>query len=72
MLDQFRTKRRTVLARLNEIADLNTSDARADALRSVVLQDLDDFNSSCAANSQFAGMARAFRTKLAAEVEQML
>lgn len=72
VLDQFRTKRRTVLARLNEIADPNTTDARADALRSVVLQDLDDFNSSCAANSQFAGMARAFRTKLAAEVEQML
>lgn len=72
LLDQFRTKRRTILARLSEIADPNTTDARADALRAVVLQDLDDFNASCEPNSQFAGMARAFRTKLAAEVAQML
>lgn len=72
VLDQFRTRRRTILARLNEIADPNTTDARADTLREVVLQDLDDFNASCESNSQFAGMARAFRTKLSAEVAQML
>lgn len=72
VLDQFRAKRRTILNRLNEIADPTTSDARADTLREVVLQDLDDFNASCELNSQFAGMARAFRRKLAAEVAQML
>lgn len=72
VLDQFRAKRRTILNRLNEIADPATSDERADTLREIVLQDLDDFNASCEANSQFAGMARAFRSKLAAEVAQML
>lgn len=72
VLNQFRAKRRTILARLQEIADPNTTDARADTLREVVLQDLDDFNASCEPNSQFAGMARAFRNKLAAEVEHML
>lgn len=72
VLDQFRAKRRTILKRLNEIADPNTSNARADTLREVVLDDLDEFNMTCADNSQFAGMARAFRAKLAAEVSQML
>lgn len=72
VLDQFRARRRTILNRLNEIADPSTSDVRADTLRDVVLQDLDDFNASCEVNSQFAGMARAFRNKLAAEVAQML
>lgn len=72
VLDQFRARRRTILKRLNEIADANTSDERAEALREVVLQDLDDFNASCETNCQFAGMARAFRSKLAAEVAQML
>jgi len=72
VLDLFRARRRTILNRLNEIADPNTDDVRADTLRDVVLQDLDDFNVSCAANSQFAGMARAFRSKLATEVAQML
>lgn len=72
VLDQFRAKRRTILKRLNEIADPATSEVRADTLREVVLEDLDDFKVSCDANSQFAGMARAFRRKLAAEVAQML
>jgi hypothetical protein len=72
VLDQFRAKRKKILERLNAIADANTGNESANTLREVVLGDLDEFNASCEANSQFAGMARAFRSKLAAEVAQML
>lgn len=72
VLNQFREKRRTILSRLNEIADPNTSDQSAQTLRMVVLKDLDELNASCENNAQFAGMARAFRAKLANEVSEML
>ncbi|MDR7155690.1 uncharacterized protein (TIGR02646 family) [Sphingobium xenophagum] len=73
VLNAFRQKRRTILNRLNRIADTaNTSDEVAQALRDIVLEDLEDFNANCTPDSQFAGMARAFRLKLVAEVQGML
>lgn len=73
VLNEFRKKRHLILGRLNEIADhVNTAPAVAQALRGVVLADLDAFNACCEPNSQFAGMARAFRRKLAADVAAML
>jgi uncharacterized protein (TIGR02646 family) len=73
VLNAFRRRRRTILNRLNRIADTaNTSDEVAQTLRDAVLEDLEDFNAHCAAESQFAGMARAFRSRLVAEVQGML
>lgn len=68
VLNQFRAKRLRILKLLSRIADPDTSDETAAALRDVVMAELDELAASCQPNSQFAGMAKAYRAKLAAEV----
>jgi uncharacterized protein (TIGR02646 family) len=73
ILNEFRATRQKILKRLNQIADEeNTSPEAAETLRQTVLEDLDDFKLRCRQESLFAGMARAFRNKLAEEVSRML